>query len=246
MSLSAVPARRSRRLKGRANKGTLVNQFTIDHPVSLHTRKRVRNDGADGTPSTSTSTSTSSMQDPTEDDEAPGTNCDLNRIVKMRRKVAKRTLPFDITMEELHLIKKRRLEKLSLEKTLPTEEGAKKTALPNVSECLAPPPADGDINDVNKDSVTDTQLNDGASTRATGGWTSEEDAQLTRSVANTSKKRCGKKYTTDWVEISSLVPGRTNRQCSSRWDNVLDPSIDRANGRTGTWTEDEDSKLKDE
>jgi hypothetical protein len=26
---------------------------------------------------------------------------------------------------------------------------------------------------------------------------------------------------------------------------ALDPSIDRANGRTGKWTEDEDSKLKD-
>ncbi len=44
----------------------------------------------------------------------------------MRRKVAKRTLPFDITMEELHLIKKRRLEKLSLEKTLPTEKVLKR------------------------------------------------------------------------------------------------------------------------
>jgi hypothetical protein len=55
-TLSAVPVQRSRRLKGRANKGVSANQFTtIDHPaVSLHTRKRVRNDGVDGTPSTST------------------------------------------------------------------------------------------------------------------------------------------------------------------------------------------------
>jgi hypothetical protein len=233
MTFSADPVRRSRSLKGRANKGVSVNQFTIDHPaVSLHTRKRVRNDSADGTPSTSTY----SMQDHTEDDEAPGPNCDLDRIVIVSRKAAKRTLPVDLTEEEIHLIKKLRLEKL-----LPTDEATRKTASPDVSVAFPLPAADGDIDGANADSVTDTQPNAGA----TGSWTSEEDAKLTSAVANTSKRKIGKEYKIDWVAIAALVPGRTNKWCSNRWHDVLDHSIDRANGRTGKWTEDEDSKLRD-
>jgi hypothetical protein len=32
---------------------------------------------------------------------------------------------------------------------------------------------------------------------------------------------------------------------TARWRTVLDPNIDQGTGRTGAWTEDEDSKLKD-
>jgi hypothetical protein len=49
----------------------------------------------------------------------------------------------------------------------------------------------------------------------------------------------------NWGAISALIPGRTNKQCWSRWDNALDPSIDWAIGRMGKWTAAEDSKLKD-
>jgi myb proto-oncogene protein len=49
----------------------------------------------------------------------------------------------------------------------------------------------------------------------------------------------------NWGAISALVPGRTRLQCTIRWHDVLDPSIDRADGCTGKWTVDEDSKLKD-
>jgi hypothetical protein len=51
--------------------------------------------------------------------------------------------------------------------------------------------------------------------------------------------------TKGWAVIAALVPGRTKTQCNHRWHDTLDPSIDRANGRTGKWEEDEDSKLKD-
>jgi myb proto-oncogene protein len=40
-------------------------------------------------------------------------------------------------------------------------------------------------------------------------------------------------------------PGRVEKQCYRRWHNILDPSIDRMNERTGAWILDEDSKLKD-
>jgi hypothetical protein len=48
-----------------------------------------------------------------------------------------------------------------------------------------------------------------------------------------------------WDKITALITGRTNCQHSSRWYRFLDPNIDRAHGRTDTWTEDEDIMLKD-
>jgi hypothetical protein len=49
----------------------------------------------------------------------------------------------------------------------------------------------------------------------------------------------------DWAAIATLVRGRTERQCVSRWRDSLKHSIARIAGRAGTWTEDEDDKLKD-
>jgi hypothetical protein len=70
-----------------------------------------------------------------------------------------------------------------------------------------------------------------------GKWTEDEDSKLKDAV----QKHGGK----DWFAISALVPGRTVSQCSGRWKNALHPSINRASGRTGKWSEDEDIKLKD-
>jgi hypothetical protein len=70
-----------------------------------------------------------------------------------------------------------------------------------------------------------------------GKWTAVEDSKLKDAVQTHGGK--------DWAAITALVPGRTRSQCRDRWRDAFDPSIDRANGRTGTWAEDEDSKLKD-
>jgi hypothetical protein len=144
--------------------------------------------------------------------------------------------------EDIPARKKRRLEEPF---SGSTDEAARKTASPDVAMAPSPPAIDdiddNDDADVNTESVTDTQPNAGA----TAFWTSEEDAKLTRAVANTPKKKWGKEYKTDWVAISALVPGRTRNQCRGRWKNALNPSIDQANGRTGAWSEDEDSELKD-
>jgi myb proto-oncogene protein len=70
-----------------------------------------------------------------------------------------------------------------------------------------------------------------------GTWTLDEDSKLKDAVQTHGGN--------DWLAIAALVPGRKGSQCRYRWRNVLDPSIDRENGRTGTWTRDEDSKLKD-
>jgi hypothetical protein len=63
-----------------------------------------------------------------------------------------------------------------------------------------------------------------------GFWTPEEDAMLTEAV-----RRHGK----SWGPIAALVPGRTNRQCRSRWLRQLDP----ANNNKGEWTREEDLML---
>jgi hypothetical protein len=170
----------------------------------------------------------------------------MNRRVVVRRKAAKRTLPFDLAAGELLVSQDEdnpARKKPRLEDSLPTttDEVAKKTAAPDASGGLLPPAAD---NDANADPVTDTQPNAGA-TRATGNWTLEEDAKLTNAVMNTRKKKCGKEYKTDWVTIFALVPGRTKLQCNNRWRDVLDSNIDRATGRNGKWTEGEDSNLRD-
>jgi hypothetical protein len=91
--------------------------------------------------------------------------------------------------------------------------------------------------------VTDIHPN-ARTTGATGHWTPEEDVKLTGAVTNSRKKKWGKEYKTDWVAVAALIPGRTKRQCRNRWRSALDPSIEKAGGRTGIWKEDEDIKLK--
>jgi hypothetical protein len=169
------------------------------------------------------------MQELTEDGaDAPN----LNLTVVARRKAAKRTLPWDLGSGELDLVsprlpqapvlptttrKKRRLEEPFV---VSTDEAARKTASPDTS--------------------VDTEA-----TWATGRWTTDEDAQLTSATANTSKKKWGNNYMTDWDSVAALVPSRTIIQCRDRWKDILDPNIDRARERTGKWTKDEDIKLKD-
>jgi hypothetical protein len=70
-----------------------------------------------------------------------------------------------------------------------------------------------------------------------GKWAEDEDIKLKDAVQTYGGK--------NWDAIAVLVPGRTRIQCHNRWKDVLDPSIDRANRRTGKWAEDEDSELKD-
>jgi hypothetical protein len=70
----------------------------------------------------------------------------------------------------------------------------------------------------------------------TGKWTKDEDLKLQGAVQMHGGK--------SWVKIATLIPGRTRVQCCRRWFHVLDPSINRTNGRTGSWTEKEDLKLK--
>jgi hypothetical protein len=89
-----------------------------------------------------------------------------------------------------------------------------------------------------------TRRNTGVA-RATARWTTDEDAELTSAVANTSKKKWGTEYKTNWAAVAALVPSRTTSQYWIRWYGALDPRSGEATERTGKWTTFEDSMLKD-
>jgi hypothetical protein len=70
-----------------------------------------------------------------------------------------------------------------------------------------------------------------------GKWTTYEDSSLKDAV----EKHNGK----DWAAIAALVPGRTKRQCNKRWHDALDSKSDETTALKGTFSKDEDVKLKD-
>jgi hypothetical protein len=194
---------------------------------------------------------------PTENNEAsvPMENVrddpDLNRTVSLRRKAAKRTLPWDLAAGELDLMssspppqaedipaarKKRRIEE-----PFPTssDEATTKNTSHDTTVALPPPDAAAAA----AAAADNVDANSAKGTRATGRWTPEEDAKL-NSAMNNCKKKHGKEYWTDFAAVAALVPGRTQSQCRRRWKDALDPSSDGANGRSGQWSTDEDIKLK--
>jgi hypothetical protein len=161
----------------------------------------------------------------------------LNSTFTVRRRAAKRSERwYQNTAAPLPIPTRK---KPRLEEPLPTmaDEAARKTASLESSEGLPLPTADNCNDDVNTDLATVTQPN------STGCWTPEEDAELTSAVANTHKKKHGKEHKIDWVSVATLVPRRTKKQCWSRWQSSLDPSIGIVCRRKGKWEEDEDTKL---
>ncbi|KAA1466108.1 hypothetical protein DENSPDRAFT_790470 [Dentipellis sp. KUC8613] len=62
-----------------------------------------------------------------------------------------------------------------------------------------------------------------------GSWSPEEDAKLRMAVDL---------YGHTWMEVASVIPGRTNEQCRDRWSERLNPSVAK-----GKWTSEEDKRL---
>jgi hypothetical protein len=239
---------------------------TVEAEASIPTLKV----GEDPTEEAEASISTvNNEEDPTEEAEASiptvkeeeDANENLNCTFAVRRKAARRTLPWDLAAGELDLVSSQPSSSSSsppqaedildrkkprLEEPLPTtkDQAVRKTPSPDITVDLSPPAAD--IDKANADSTMDTQPKAGA-TRAKGPWTPwkpEDDAKLTTAVTNTPKKKWGKEYKNNWLAIAALLPGRVERQCRNRWDRILDPNSDRATARKGKWGEDEDTKLK--
>jgi hypothetical protein len=71
----------------------------------------------------------------------------------------------------------------------------------------------------------------------TGTWSADEVIKLKAAVQTHGGK--------NWNAIAAMVPGRTKSQCHNRWHNFLDPSITLTARKTGTWTADENKKLRD-
>ncbi|KAF9648594.1 hypothetical protein BDM02DRAFT_2212669 [Thelephora ganbajun] len=70
-----------------------------------------------------------------------------------------------------------------------------------------------------------------ASIVSKGGWSSEEDRKLLDAV---------EKHGTKWSVVASLVETRNSGQCAKRWQDTLNPAIDRS-----AWSVEEDAKLLD-
>lgn len=64
-----------------------------------------------------------------------------------------------------------------------------------------------------------------------GRWTEDEDRILLEAY---------NKMGSVWNKIAQLIPGRTDDQCSKRYNDVLDPSV---RDRLREWTKEEDDKL---
>jgi len=64
-----------------------------------------------------------------------------------------------------------------------------------------------------------------------GPWSPAEDAKLRLAVSA---------YGNSWVDVASMMEGRSNEQCRDRWNERLDPKINRE-----AWTEEEDRLLTD-
>jgi hypothetical protein len=58
-------------------------------------------------------------------------------------------------------------------------------------------------------------------------------------------KNSVEKHNVDWAAISELVPGRTKKQCWDKWHMVLNAKKNYTTTRAGSWTTEEDVKLKD-
>jgi hypothetical protein len=154
------------------------------------------------------------MQGPNDEASVPKTYVFDSRIlgVTMRRKIGIRTYPWPT--EDLPAAKRPRLQ-------APTSSA---TAVVGVT---TDPPED-----------TPTVLVTPAASLPSAGtsraprrnWKGEEDAKLTEAV---------KKHGKHWVEVATMVPGRTSEQCLSRWTKTVDP----ANWGKGKWTPAEDAKL---
>jgi myb proto-oncogene protein len=74
-------------------------------------------------------------------------------------------------------------------------------------------------------------------TNGRSAWMRDEDIKLKEAVRMYGGK--------NWAAIAAQVPGRTKKQCHTRWNEAFQPSIDQMTRRTGKWEEDEDIKLKD-
>ena len=62
-----------------------------------------------------------------------------------------------------------------------------------------------------------------------GNWTEEEEERLHKAVAA---------YGSSWVQVASVISGRTNDQCREKWHEQVNSSTENS-----TWTEAEDKIL---
>lgn len=61
-----------------------------------------------------------------------------------------------------------------------------------------------------------------------GSWTPDEDIRLRKGV---------EAFQNSWIDVASVLPGRTNEQCRERWAEI------GGEGGKGSWSTEEDERL---
>jgi hypothetical protein len=196
------------------------------------------------------------MEGPTDTDEASiptepesmtsGTTTTLKRKVCTKTCVTKLTAANILVSPPEEDIPARKKPRLSLQTSLPAIAADADTlnayASPDAGVAVAVASADAGTDPV---AASPMQPNVGAARAPYRRWTPEEDTKLTSAVKAACEKKHGGEYTTDWIAIAVLVPGRTNQQCNSRWHRALDSKNNETTAHLVRWTKEEDVELKD-
>jgi len=86
--------------------------------------------------------------------------------------------------------------------------------------------------------TNDFETNDTATAKKKGNWSVEEDQKILNHVKE--KQEIGNDV--DWLLLASTVPGRNEKQCERRYNNLTSKNKNRSM-KKGGWTAEEDCKI---
>jgi len=86
--------------------------------------------------------------------------------------------------------------------------------------------------------ATDDETNDTATAKKKGNWSVEEDQKILNHVKEAQESG----NDIDWLLLASIVPGRNEKQCERRYNNLTSKNIKRGMKKDG-WTAEEDCKI---
>jgi hypothetical protein len=165
-----------------------------------------------------------------------------NRTFTEHRKAAKRTFPWDLSVDEIQLALPRpqgedirETKRPRLEEPFPTSPDEAITTKNTSQDTTVALPAatTAAVDHADSDPAMDMHSNARATT-VPRRFTPEEDAKLTSVAKNSTRTKHDKECTTDSAAVAVLVPGRPSY-------SSIDPTL----AKTGRWTTDEDTKLTD-
>merc|ERR1712060_645994 len=84
----------------------------------------------------------------------------------------------------------------------------------------------------------DFETNNTITAKKKGNWSVEEDQKILNHVREAQESG----NDIDWLLLASIVPGRNEKQCERRYNNLTSKNIKRGMKKDG-WTAEEDCKI---